>query len=81
MANIPNDEERYKAKMTQLSQTIVDGSEFAKYLKKAVEKAFSEGYMFGQSELLSHAKRIVEVEEREKVDGLLLGNGTDEIPF
>ena len=66
--------------MDKVAQQAVDGLEIVKHVRKYIEKAFQEGYTFGQEELLNHAKRIVEVEEREKVDGVLLGKD-DDIPF
>lgn len=83
MAGIPNDQERFKRQMDKIAQSAVDGLEIVKHVRKYIEKAFQEGYVFGQEELLNHAKKIVEVEERQKVDGVLLGAEThdDEIPF
>jgi len=81
MASLPNDQERFKKHMDKVAQQAVDGLEIVKHVRKFIEKAFQEGYVYGQEELLNHAKRIVEVEEREKVDGLLLGDGKDDIPF
>ena len=81
MATIPNDKEKYQRHLEQMMQNAINSMDIVKHFRKAVAAAFEEGFKFGQEELLNHAKRIVEVEERERVDGVLLGDSKDDIPF
>lgn len=52
------------------------------YQQTLIKWAFENGWKAGQKELIDHAKRIVEVDERSKVDDVILGvKPEDNIPF